>query len=158
MKILSTCQEIVIAAPRKEVFSIAAGLPAAKFINAYGPIPGIISTKGSVCWQQTGDTREHTLSDKSSVNEELVSFAEDEFYAYRVTGFSGIFGQLVSEARGEWVFEWRGPHETLLTWTYSFTPKGSFARLITSLIVKYGWQGYLRHALTNLKDIIEKSP
>ena len=157
MKQVSSCEKIIIAAPRAKVFDIATTLAGADFVNSYGPIPGILSSVGDhVPWRNIGDQRTHRLSDGSSVNEELIAFVSDQKYIYRVSGFSGLFDRLVSEAHGEWVFESHSPKETSITWVYSFTPNGLLESAVTWVIVKLFWQGYLRQALAHVKEIIEE--
>jgi len=150
---IQTSTAITIDAPRAHVFQSAAGIDPCALIQKHGPLPGIVNCEGhDAPWSEVGQRRRHTLSDNSSVNEELIDFAENEHYAYRVTDFTGPFTSLVDHARGEWRFTEISPTTARIDWTYSFFPKGALAAPLLWFIVKLLWPGYLMSALARVKE------
>ncbi|MEO1251239.1 MAG: SRPBCC family protein [Pseudomonadota bacterium] len=145
---------ITICAPRPNVFQTATDMRAADFVRPRFPLPGISATDGGP-WRRIGDRRHHVLTDESSVDEELTAHARDEAFAYRVTGFEGVFGRIVSKATAEWRFDWRGPELTQVEWTYSFSPRSEGGRVPLAIIAKLFWPGYLRAALRCVKEQAE---
>jgi len=145
-----------IEASRLHCFNTAISIDARRLIQKHGPLPGIIDVTGhDAPWSAIGQQRRHTLSDNSSVNEELVVFTPGETFAYRVTDFTGPFAALVSEARGEWHFTTTSAEQCRLDWTYFFTPPGVISEPVLWFIVKLLWPGYLKSALTRVKEQAE---
>jgi hypothetical protein len=158
MRPVSTCQTILVQANLRHAFATAAGIEGKALAQKTLLLPGIERSEGDPPpWARVGETRRHLLTDGTSVHEELTAFARDEYYAYRITDFEGTFGKLVSEALGEWRFDWRGPELTEIAWTYAFTPSGLVQRLIVSMIVKLLWAGYLQAGLKQVKEQAEAS-
>lgn len=156
---ITTATALTIKAPIERVFAAACGFDIPAVLKRHGMIPGVLKVDGHRgAWQAAGQKRLLTLSDGSSVREELISFSPNHSYAYRVTGFTGPFAALVSEGRGEWNFSATGRDTTLVDWTYSFKPKSWAARPAVWFIVKVLWPGYIRAALRRLKEEIEKAP
>ncbi|MEX0644619.1 MAG: SRPBCC family protein [Parvularculaceae bacterium] len=151
-----TLATVSIAAPAPKVFAAACGCDIPAVFKAQGAIPGVLKVdKHQGAWSAPGQMRLLTLSDGSSVHEELISFDKDQGYAYRVSGFTGPFAALVAEGRGEWRFTPTGADETRVDWTYSFTPKSALAAPAVWFIVNVLWPGYIRAALSRLKSQIE---
>ncbi len=145
-----------IQASKSHVFTEAIGMDARHLIQKHGPLPGIINVEGhDAPWSALGEKRKHILSDNTSVNEELVAFTPGETFSYRVTGFSGPFAALVREARGEWHFTTTGADSSRIDWTYFFTPTGPIAEPVLWFVVKLLWPGYLKSALSRVKDQAE---
>jgi len=154
---VQTSVAISINAPLARVFSVAASMDARALIQKYGPLPGIVEVSGhDAPWSAVGQSRKHALSDKSSVNEELIAFERDSSFAYRISNFTGPFSALVREARGDWHFTTLGHAKTQIDWTYAFTPTGAIAEPVLWFIVKLAWPGYLRAALARVKSAAEK--
>jgi hypothetical protein len=155
---ITTATVLTIRAPIERVFDAACGFDIPAVIKRHGMLPGVLKVdEHQGAWSAAGQKRLLTLSDGSSVREELISYAPARSYAYRVTGFTGPFAALVSEGRGEWNFSATGPNSTQVDWTYSFTPKSWFTRPAVWFIVKVLWPGYIRAALLRLKEEIEKT-
>ena len=145
-----------IQASKSHVFTEAIGMDARHLIQKHGPLPGIINVEGhDAPWSALGEKRKHILSDNTSVNEELVAFTPGETFAYRVTDFTGPFAALLSEARGEWHFTTMGAEQCRIDWTYFFTPTGPITEPVLWFIVKLFWPGYLKSALSRVKDQAE---
>jgi hypothetical protein len=151
---ISVCESVDAAA--RDVFNAAASIDARALIQKYGPLPGIIDVDGhDAPWAAVGDVRRHTLSDNSSVREELVSFTPGQTFAYRLTEFTGAFAPLVKHARADWHFTQAGQAKTKIDWTYNFTATSAAAEPILWFIVKLFWPGYLKAALTRVKQKAE---
>ena len=153
---VSVSESIEIAAPANEVFALAAGARLPDFIKPNGPLPGVAGVSAGA-WATQGDKRKLTLTDGSSLNEELTSIARDKSFSYRATGFTGPFALLVAEGRGTWTFAPAGPSAVKVTWDYAFAPKGALAAPFVSLIANALWPGYMRAALRTLKTEAEKA-
>lgn len=155
---ISTTVMITIAAPPRKVFNAARGLDIPSTMRAHGPLPGVKTVEGFTGpYSAPGEVRRMTLTDGSSVREELTAFAPDKSYAYRLDGFTGAFASLVERGEAEWRFAHSTPGETRIEWTYAFTPKSTAAVPAVWLIVKALWPGYMRAALKRLKAEIEKA-
>ena len=153
---VQTSAVITVEAPLAAVFSTAASIDARELIQPQGILPGIEDVEGhDAPWSAIGEVRRHTLSDGASVREELISFARDSHFAYRVTDFTGAFAPIVSHAKGEWHFTQLGAEKTQIDWTYSFTPTGPIAEPVVWFIVKLFWPGYLKAALSRVKNKCE---
>ncbi len=148
---VQTSVTIVVNAPPPRVFNAAISIDPADLIRPYGPLPGVAQTKGAVPWAARGETRRHALTDGSSVNEELTSFAPDSTFAYKLSNFTGTFSALVSGGRAEWHFTRLGAEKTQIDWTYAFDAKGPIEEAVVWFIVKLFWPGYLRAALARVK-------
>ena len=146
-----------VSAPAQDVFNTAISIDARELIQKHGVLPGITDVSGhDAPWAAIGDVRIHTLSDNSSVREELVTFTPSSTFAYRLTDFSGAFAPLVKGAHAEWHFTQASASRTKIDWTYAFTPKSMAAEPILWFIVKLFWPGYLKAALARVKDKAEQ--
>lgn len=155
---VQTSVTVAIDAALPHVFDIAASMDPRILIRPYGPLPGIVDVGGHQGpWSETGQKRRYLLSDKSSVSEELTGFTRDHTYAYTVNGFTGIFAALTREARAEWHFTKISAGKSQIDWTYFFTPIGPVAEPVLWFIVKTLWPGYLRSALSRVKEKAEAS-
>lgn len=151
---ISICE--TVDAYSEDVFTAATSIDARNLIQKKGPLPGIINVEGhDAPWAAVGDQRRHTLSDKSSVCEELVSFAPGHSFAYRLSEFTGPFASLARSARADWHFTPLGADKTKIDWTYVFTPTGAVAEPVLWFIVKLFWPGYLKAALRRVKQKAE---
>lgn len=149
---ISHAEAIIAAASPARAFAAAAGCDAPAIFKAQGALPGVAKTEGHEApWSAPGETRRLTLTDGSSLLEELAAFAPDREFAYRASGYGGPFGALVAEGRGRWRFEEISPSETRIEWRYSFAPSSVFAAPLVWFIVKLLWPGYMRSALARLK-------
>ncbi len=148
----------IVNAPVLDVFNAAASIDARELIQQHGPLPGIDHVDGhDAPWQAVGDVRRHSLSDNSSVREELIAFTPGETFGYRLTEFTGAFAPLVKGARADWHFTALGAQRTKIDWAYAFTPTSMAAEPILWFIVKLFWPGYLKAALSRVKHRAETS-
>lgn len=155
MRPIRVTQSTETSAAVSDVFALASGARLPVFIRPAGPLPGVARIEGVADWARPGETRRLLLTDGSSLNEELTAIDRDRSFAYRAMGFSGPFGALVREGRGEWVFS-QSPGGVGVVWSYAFTPRGPLAAPLLELIVRLLWPGYMRAALARLKAEAEK--
>ncbi len=152
---ISVCE--TVNAPAEAAFHAATHINARELIRPHGFLPGILNVDGhDAPWSAIGEVRRHTLSDKSSVREELVAFTRNQTFAYRLTEFTGAFAPLVKSARADWHFTQRTAGSTKIDWTYSFTPQSMAAEPVLWFIVKLFWPGYLKAALARVKEKAEE--
>ncbi len=157
-KPVSTMATVSIAAPLRRVFDAARGLDIPATMRQHGPLPGVKTVEGFTGpYSAPGQIRRMTLTDGSSVREELTAYTAEKSYAYRIDGFTSAFASLVERGEAEWRFAGNRPGETRIEWTYALTPKSAAAVPAVWLIVSVLWPGYMRAALTRLKDEIEKA-
>ena len=153
---VQTSASITVDAPVAKTFDAAAGIDARALVQKHGPLPGIVNIEGQDApWSAVGQKRHMTLTDGSTVDEELTTFSAGNNFAYRVTKFSGVFAALVDHASGEWHFTTLGADKTRIDWTYKFFPKGMIAEPVLWFVVKLLWPGYLNTALKRLKQKAE---
>jgi len=147
-----------VNAPIGAVFDAAVSIDARELIQKNGPLPGIVDVAGhDAPWSAIGEVRRHSLSDRSSVREELTAFVRDQNFGYRLTEFTGAFAPLVEQARADWHFTRVSPEIARIDWTYHFTPKTPLAEPFLWFIVKLFWPGYLKAALGRVKQKAEAS-
>ncbi len=152
------CVEMqTIDAPAGTVFAVASGPEVPGLFMRHGAVPGVIGVSGHVAaWSAPGEIRDLTLNDGGSVREELLAFALNETFSYRVTGFTGLFAALVREAKGSWRFLETSPGRTQVEWTYAFAPASPLTAPAAALIVRALWPGYMRAALMRIKEAAER--
>lgn len=149
---VSTSAAIDIDAPARAVFEIARGSEVPAIVKAHGGLPGVLKVEAHQgAWSAVGQKRLLRLSDGTSVLEELTAYDDGRGFAYVASGFTGPFGALVREGRGEWRVEEIAPQRARLRWTYAFTPKGALAAAAVRFIVRVLWPGYIRAALARIK-------
>ena len=155
---VQTSASITIDTPIAKTFETAAAIDARVLVQQHGPLPGIVNVEGhDAPWSAVGQKRHMTLTDGSAVDEELTIFSTGHNFAYRVSNFTGVFAALVDHAIGEWHFTAVGADKTRIDWTYKFFPKGMIAEPVLWFVVKLLWPGYLKAALTRLKEQAEKT-
>ncbi|WP_425408363.1 SRPBCC family protein [Hyphococcus sp.] len=151
---ISVCE--TVNAPASDVFDAAVSMDARELIKAHGPMPGIRNVEGhDAPWEKIGDKRRHTLSDNSSVDEELIAFTPPQTFGYRLTNFKGAMAPLVKGARADWHFTQSSAERTKIDWTYAFTPTSLAAEGVLWFFVKLFWPGYLKAALSRVKEKAE---
>lgn len=99
-------------------------------------------------WDAAGQTRTLQLSNGGTVVETVQLVDRPGFFAYELTGFTGLFGLLVDHARAEWRFD-AADGGTLITWTYSFEARRGCGGIV-ALIVRFAWAGYMRRVMDGL--------
>lgn len=159
MKDIVCVETAMVETSAGEAFAVASGAEVTSLFRKQGAIPGVIGVSGHVAaWSAPGEVRELTLNDGGSVREELLAFALNESFAYKVTGFAGLFGMLVREAEGRWRFLETAPNRTQVEWTYIFKPTSTLVEPVSGLIVRALWPGYMQAALARIKEAAESPP
>ncbi|MDP3276854.1 MAG: SRPBCC family protein [Deltaproteobacteria bacterium] len=122
----------------------------AETIRPVGPIPGVASaTVLGDGPMGAGTLRKVILTDKSTLDEEVLVLTAPSNHTYRVTGFSGFFGLLVRSARAEWRFE-PSALGTTITWHYSFELTSPAVALLAIPLVKLAMNKLMANTLKNI--------
>lgn len=136
-------------------FHAAAALDATKIILPYGPIPGVQSIEGHKdAWSEIGQERIITLTNGDTISEKLDVFLPGVSLAYDVRDFTGLFGFLVHEAFGEWVFSDKEPGRSVVLWRYTFAATEPFFRPFLSAILVVFYKGFMKAALARFRDSV----
>jgi hypothetical protein len=115
-----------------------------KVLHRYGIIPAVVATEGLTGpWDTPGSQRRVVTSDGRSLREEVTAWEHSHHFAYRVDGFTGVMGSLVSQAVGTWSFSGSDSHARF-TWTYTFSATSAATRPLVRLIVASMWAPYMR--------------
>jgi hypothetical protein len=136
-----------------EYISSSVELP--NWLKKSGPIKGDLSVtiiKGP--YDFVGAQRLITFTDKSTVQEELISYNPFANYAYKITNFGSFFKKLTKLAFGQFWFD-TVDDQTRITWVYSYTYKNIFARIIIWLFNLFFFKKFMQNDLNIAKVQIE---
>ena len=161
-------QSIIIAAPIERAFDVAVSIDPVALVRPHGFVPGVAAFEGARRWSQPVDERRLVLTDGNRLTERLVAIdkpgSASGRFAYQVVGFGGWFARMTDACDSEWLFEPAGATptsarkteelETRATWSVVFREAGPLGALLP-LVVKPLWPGYMRAALTRLKQTVE---
>lgn len=119
--------------------------------------PGVTRTSGTTnLWNVPGATRIVHLSDGTSSRETVTAASAPDYFAYRLTEFSGrALRLLVREARGQWWFTDEG-NGTHAKWTYTAESRTLLAAPVLAPVLKVMWNRSMRSALDRIKARAEK--
>jgi hypothetical protein len=130
--------------------------PPTEFYPKFGLLPAVVGVHHQpATWDEVGFTRTLALSDGGTVVETITDSQRGEFFGYDLTGFTRLFGHLVSGARAEWEFSDHGG-VTLISWTYGFHPLPGRGWIVRA-IVKTLWAPYMRRVLPGIVEAIEET-
>lgn len=136
-------------------FAIMTPSDPTRFYPKYGPLPAVTAVVDQTgAWDAVGQSRTLRLSDGSSVVERLVTVTPPSRFEYRLTDFTGTFGNLVAFADAVWDFD-AAVDGTRVRWSYTFhaQPKRGW---IVRLIVLLFWGPYMRKVLPGLTDEVRR--
>jgi hypothetical protein len=138
-------------APAKpdRTFAIVTPSDPTRFYPKYGPLPAVVAVRNQTgAWDAAGQSRTLVLSDGSTVVERLTVVEPPRRFAYRLSDFTGAFGNLVAFAEAEWDFD-ASVVGTRIRWTYSYhaQPKRGW---IVRVIVRVFWARYMKKVLPGL--------
>jgi len=138
-------------APAKpdRTFAIVTPSDPTRFYPKYGPLPAVVAVRNQTgAWDAPGQSRTLELSDGSTVVERLTLVEPPRRFAYRLSDFTGTFGNLVAFAEAEWDFD-ASVEGTRIRWTYSYhaQPKRGW---IVRVIVRVFWARYMKKVLPGL--------
>jgi len=144
-------------APAKpdRTFEIMTPSDPTRFYPKFGPIPATVKVEDQTgAWDAPGQSRKLTLSDGGTFIERLEVVDDPRRFAYRLTDFTGFFGNLVAFAEAEWDFD-AAIEGTRVRWTYTFhaQPKRGW---IVRLIVVLFWRRYMKRVLPGLTDEVRR--
>jgi hypothetical protein len=126
-----------------------------RFYPRFGPLPAVVGVTGQPpTWDEVGYTRTLELSDGGTVVERVTHSEHGEFFGYDLSGFTRLFGRLVSGARAEWTFVAEG-EGTSIRWTYRFDALPGRGWLVRG-IVRLLWAPYMRRVLPTIVAAIEQ--
>ncbi|AXQ27982.1 polyketide cyclase [Solimonas sp. K1W22B-7] len=155
MPSFSAIVETRIAAPRAAVFEAIVPIDLPSIFTGYGPLPAVTGTREqSGAWDGAGQTRVVMLSDGSEAGERMDRYRHPEYFAYTVSGFTGVLRWLVHSANGEWWFEPEG-EGTRVRWRYAFNARSWVVALPVWFITRMLWRGYMGKALRLSREGIE---
>lgn len=112
----------------------------------FGPLPAVTAVHEQTgVWDTVGFTRRLALSDGGSVRERIVVADDPGHFAYELTDFQKLFGELVRGARADWRLT-AVDGGTRIDWTYEFHPLPGRGWLV-SLIQRLFWAPYMQRVL-----------
>lgn len=155
----STAAEVhaTVQASQARSFEHIVPIDLTSIFTGYGPLPGVSGTCDQTGnWDGAGQTRTVMLTDGSAAQEALTAYQYPSYFAYQVSGFTGVLRFLAREARGQWWFEpIPGTHATSIRWQYEFVSRAAWLEPIVCLITQRLWRGYMRKALRLSKMQVE---
>ena len=156
MVALATHVSTVINANQAETFTHIAPIDLTSIFTGYGPLPAVVGTKDQTGqWDEAGQTRTVELSDGSTAQEKLNTYAHPTYFSYTVSNFSGSLLFLTTSANGEWWFEQQASGKTGVKWRYAFNARSPFAVPLLWFIANVLWHRYMAKALSLAKKQIE---
>ena len=128
---------------------------AVRVFRPVGALPGVAAVQlDNDRWGHQGDTRTITLTDGSTAREALTAVAAPDSFTYTVSAYTSVLRMVVS--RGESTFTCRptATGDTLITWTYAYTPRSALVRPLVWLVRVLLWERYMTAAFDRaLSDI-----
>ena len=145
MSTRSASASAFVAAPPDVVFPRLRAHDPTRYYPRWGVLPAVVEVRGqSGAWDTAGRARTLVLSDGGTLVETLTS-AEPPLFAYDLSRFTGLFGQLVAGGRSEWRVAADEGGSTI-AWTYAFTPLPGRGLLVAA-VVRFAWGPYMRRVL-----------
>jgi hypothetical protein len=119
-------------------------------------LPGVTKTTDTTGpWDKAGSTRIVHLTDGSTVRETVTTATAPDYFAYRLTEFSGpMIRVLAKEARGQWWFTNSGSG-LQAKWTYTFESRNVLGMLGLYPLIKILWNRYMKAAMKATKERAE---
>jgi len=148
---LHTEAEVVIAAPRDEVFDrLTTDDALSRYCKKRGPFAAIerAKTQGPV---ETGAERTITMGDGMVLQERILELTRPERHEYEWRDPPLPLGALIRSARGCWRFRDAGERTTAVSWHYTFELTSRFLRPAGKLLVG-GFRGWMQAALDRARD------
>ncbi|WP_010203166.1 SRPBCC family protein [Salinibacterium sp. PAMC 21357] len=129
-----------------QAYEFSGPLDPTLFYPRFGPLPAVVEVREqSGHWSSVGRTRTLMLSDGGHVVETITDADSPGLFAYELSDFQKLFGNLVSGARAEWRFEPR-QSGSVVRWRYTFFARPARGWIVW-LVVKLFWARYMRQVL-----------
>lgn len=114
-----------------------------KVLHRYLLVPAVVGTEGLTGpWNTPGSQRQVRTSDGRTLREEVTAWERPCHFAYRVEGFTGVLGAMVSHAVGEWTVS-GDDGGSAFAWTYTFFARSRAVAPVVRGFVRLLWSGYM---------------
>ncbi|GAA0325524.1 SRPBCC family protein [Kineococcus aurantiacus] len=142
------------SAPTGRTFEIIAPIDLTQVFNPVWPFPGVSSIHNNLPeWDRPGLSRYPQFDDGSQATETLTEYVEGYGFAYELTDFTNVLGQLAEGVRGEWSFL-PDANGTMIRWTYEFLPKAGRRPILAGPFAPL-WKRYMQRALDEMVKHVE---
>lgn len=145
-----------IAAPPQQLFDLTTDCRALpRFVRPSGPIPGVDRAEMlDNAAPAVGALRRVTLTDGTTVDEEIVALTRPSLHRYRwVQPPAPPFSLLVRSALATWSFQSLGAGDgTRLIWTYRFELSSPLA-LPAAYLLKLVFERWMRQSLAQVRAL-----
>lgn len=144
--VICTAQSTVTATPQT-AFVVIAPIDLTRIFTGFPFIPAVIDVDDNpTTWDTPGQVRYPLLSDGSRLNETLKHYDKPSSFGYEISGFTGLFGELIDLVDGTWEFTQIDDATTNVRWSYAFVPKPK-RELFVQLLVRPYFRLYMNHVL-----------
>ena len=148
--------EAVARTSPQAAFDVIVPIDLPTIFRASRLLPGVAGVRDqSGPWDHAGATRTVMLTDGSQIAERLTAVERPSGFTYRLDQITGRLRLLVSHADGEWQFMPGPDGDTLVRWTYAFTPRAG-RRALVRLVLAPLWRGYAQRALNLAVDAAQQ--
>lgn len=128
-----------------------------EIIKRHGIVHGPVSSElldGQ--WNNVGDKKRLTFSDKSTSIEEILVLDDPNYYAYKVYDFSSrMLSIFLKEIKGEWFLKELENGKTLVSWKYTFNARNWPSKLVLNELVKHQFSTFMGNVMPRLKAKLE---
>ena len=146
---------IEIPRPVEKVFDVATDYRRLhEFMTKVGPIPAVLSIKmDKDAVPATGATRSVSMSDRSTIGEEILALDRPTRHHYRWMNPPAMpFGLLIRGGEADWRFT-RAGDGTRVEWTYPFTLSTFLVYPLAALVVVI-FRKWMTNALERIKSAV----
>lgn len=142
------------SAPTGRAFDIIVPIDLTQVFHPAWPFPGVGSIHDDPPeWNRPGLSRYPQFDDGSQATETLTEHVEGHGFAYELTDFTNVLGQLAKGVRGEWSFL-PDAAGTTIRWTYEFLPKAGRRPILAGPFAPL-WKRYMQRALDEMVNHVE---
>lgn len=155
-------EQLVIPLPPEEVYARLNGAPLEGVLRGTDRIPAVIGTTplNDIAFPNKGARRRVTLADGSTAVEEVIENKSDEYFSYKVWGYTLAAARPIEYGKGEFWYLPADSGQTTLRWRYSFKLRGNrfpgmlgpFGRLLfTKAFLNRTYAPFMRSSLEAIK-------
>ncbi len=126
-KLASHEEQVAIPLPPEEVYARLNGASLESVLRGTDRIPAVVSTKplNDIVFPNRGARRRVMLADNSTAVEEVIENTPNEYFSYKVWGYTLAAARPIKYGKGEFWYLPAGKGQTTLRWRYSFKLRGS---------------------------------